>query len=147
MDPSNAVVIFNVKLGPQVTLHLLSAHVPAGFPSPADDHLDQDLDLSRRFVSHPNTSFVVQVAGHSLTGIGIRPGDFLLVDRSRHPRDGDVVLAIVDGDFTTKRYRSRNGHIVLAAENPVSASIPWREGCEIWGVVTSVHRDLLHQVE
>lgn len=83
--------------------------------------------------------------GESLTGIGIRPGDFLAVDKSRDPHDGDVVLALVDGDFTTKVYRCTGGRVLLASANPACPSIPWREGCEVWGVATSVHRDLAKQ--
>jgi DNA polymerase V len=67
----------------------------------------------------------------------------LVVDRSRDARDGDVVLAIVDGDFAAKRYRISDSTVVLAAENPQYPPILWREGCDIWGVVTSVHRDLI----
>ena len=130
-------------LGLPLFLPLAGARVPAGFPSPADNHLDEGIDLSRHFVRHPTSTFVVRVAGESLIGIGIRPGDYLVVDRSRDPGEGDVVLAVVDGDFTAKCYRTIGGRTTLAAENPTCPSIVWREGCEIWGVVTSVHRDLL----
>lgn len=142
MNPS-AITPQPAAIGSLLTVPLVCGLVPAGFPSPAEDHEDEGLDLSRRFVPHPSSTFVVRSAGLSLVGIGILPGDFLVVDRSREPRDGDVVLAIVDGDFTAKRYRQNGPLIVLAAENPACNSIAWREGCEIWGVVTSVHRDLL----
>jgi DNA polymerase V len=116
--------------------------VHAGFPSPAADYEDQALDLSRHFVRHPSSTFIVRVSGDSLNGIGIHPGDYLVVDRSGDVRDGDVVLAIVDGDFAAKRYRIFDGKVVLAAENSQYPPIPWHDGCEVWGVVTSVHRDL-----
>jgi DNA polymerase V len=116
---------------------------PVGFCSPAEDAHEGGLDLGARFVRNPTASFIVRATGESLTGIGIRPGDFLLVDRSRNPRDGDVVVALVDGRFTAKRYALRRGRIALLSANPDFPALAWGEGCEIWGVVTSVHRDLL----
>lgn len=101
------------------------------------------MDLGRRFVRHPSATFIVRAAGESLTGAGILPGDYLLVDRSRTPRHGDVVVALVDGGFTAKRFVVRqDGTIVLGAANPAYRDVVWREGCEVWGVVSSVHRDL-----
>ena len=142
MNPMTHPAFFRSKHGPSRPVSLATECVHAGFPSPAADHEDGALDLSRHFVRHPSSTFIVRVSGDSLNGIGIRPGDYLVVDRSRDARDGDVVLAIVDGDFAAKRYRSCGGQIVLAAENPQYPPIPWRDGCEVWGVVTSVHRDL-----
>lgn len=117
--------------------------VHAGFPSPAEDHAEDGLDLTRHFVRHPTATFIVRAAGDSLSGRGIYGGDFLVVDRSRQPRDGDVVVAIVDGAFTAKTLAKKAGRMALVAAHPAHPTIPWREGCEIWGVVTSVHRDLL----
>lgn len=95
MNPTTLGPPLLAVIGPAVPLPLATTSIPAGFPSPADDHQDESLDLSRRFVRHPTATFLVQVSGESLLGIGIRPGDVLLVDRSRTPVDGDVVLAAV----------------------------------------------------
>lgn len=125
-------------------LPLAASVVSAGFPSPAEDHEESGLDLTRRFIRRPTSTFFVRASGESLTGIGIFPGDFLAVDRSRQPQHEEVVIALVDGAFTAKRYLiSKANQILLASANPTYPSIPWAEGCEIWGVVTSVHRDLL----
>ncbi|MFM2092004.1 MAG: hypothetical protein RLZZ127_2493 [Planctomycetota bacterium] len=78
---------------------LVGWSVHAGFPSPAEDHAEDSLDLTRKLVRNPVATFVVRATGESLTSLGIRPGDYLPVDRSRHPRDGDVVVAIVDCQF------------------------------------------------
>lgn len=126
-----------------VVVPLVACAVHAGFPSPAEDHAEDGLDLTRHFIRHPTASFVVRATGDSLTGIGILPGDFLVVDRSRHPRDDDVVVAIVDGAFTAKRYAVQRGCIVLLSAAPGYPPISWTDGCEIWGVVSSVHRDLI----
>ena len=118
--------------------------VPAGFPSPAEDHTESNLDLTRRFIRHPTSTFFVRVTGESLTGIGILPDDYLAVDRSHTPHHGDVVIALVQGSFTAKRYLcTPQQGVELAAANPNYPNVPWEDGCEIWGVVTSVHRDLL----
>ena len=130
-------------MGAPALLPMAAEAVHAGFPSPAEDHAEDGLDLTRRFVRHPTATFVVRAAGDSLSGRGIHGGDFLVVDRSREPRDGDVVVAIVDGSFTAKTLVKTAGRMSLVAAHPAHPTIPWREGCEIWGVVTSVHRDLL----
>jgi DNA polymerase V len=128
-----------------LSVPLATAEVHAGFPSPADDHTETALDLSRRFIRNPASSFIVRASGASLTGIGILSGDHLVVDRSRTPAEGDVVIAIVDGDFVAKQYAIRRGRIALLSAHPECPPMAWGEGCEIWGVVTSVHRDLVRR--
>lgn len=123
--------------------------VAAGFPSPAEDHGEPALTLDGRFIRHPAATFIVQAAGESLRDAGILSGDYLVVDRSHPPGDGDVVIAVIDGAFTAKRLRlgarrgAGQGQPMLEAANPAFAPIPLPEDGEIWGVVTSVHRDLL----
>lgn len=112
MDPYVGIAVSD-----PVPVPLVSWSVHAGFPSPAEDHAEGSLDLTRKFVRNPVTTFVVRAVGESLTGIGIWPGDFLLVDRSRHPRDGDVVVAIIDGQFAAKQYKIRLGKITLLSAN------------------------------
>jgi DNA polymerase V len=118
-------------------------HVHAGFPSPAADHTDDALSLDQRFIRNRLSTFIVRTAGASLRDIGIFADDYLVVDRSRTPHHGDVVIAIVDGGFVAKRFSQHQGLIQLMSANPNYPPIPWQEGCEIWGIVTSVHRDLL----
>lgn len=131
-------------MGAPVEVPLAEAPVHAGFPSPADDHAEDGLDLTRRFVRHPTSTFVVRATGDSLSGRGVLSGDYLVVDRARTPRDGDIVLAIVDGAFAAKVVEhDRGGRMLLTSAHPAYPPIPWRDGCEIWGVATSVHRDLL----
>lgn len=138
MNPNGMPVL----VGPAVLVPVASTSVPAGFPSPAADSTEEGLDLTRRFVRNPPATFVVRADGVSLTDIGIRSGDYLVVDRSREALDGDVVIALCDGSFTAKIFRRRAGRITLQAAHPAYPVIPWHDGCEIWGVVTSVHRDL-----
>jgi DNA polymerase V len=122
---------------PALSLPLFSSLVPAGFPSPADDHLEDGLDLNAHLVQHPAATFLVRVQGESMTGAGIHHGDMLVVDRSLEPKPGDVVVAVVNGELTVKRLRAEAGRIWLAPENPAYPLLEIREGMElvIWGVV------------
>ena len=83
-----------------------SSHVAAGFPSPADDYMEGKLDLNEHLVKHPASTFFVKVKGDSMTGASINSGDLLLIDRSCEPVNRDVVLAVLNGDFTVKRVSS-----------------------------------------
>jgi DNA polymerase V len=119
---------------------LVSANVEAGFPSPADDHLERSLDLNEHVVKNPAATFFVRVKGDSMRDAGISSGDILVVDRSLSPEDGQVVVAMLDGDFTVKRLRKRKGQFFLEAGNSAYPPIEVRENQElvVWGVVTFV---------
>ena len=119
---------------------LFIEHVPAGFPSPADDHIESQLDLNTHLIRHPAATFFVRVAGDSMTGAGIHSGDILIVDRSLEPIDKKVVIAIVNGEITVKRLRKRKGRLLLVPENDNYQPVPLEDGAEleIWGVVTTV---------
>ncbi|MCD8349593.1 MAG: translesion error-prone DNA polymerase V autoproteolytic subunit [Planctomycetaceae bacterium] len=125
-------------------LTLVSSTVRAGFPSPADDYLETPLDLNRKLVQNPAATFIVEVAGDSMTGAGIFPGDLLVVDKSCESRDGSIVVAVVNGEFTVKRLRHIGGKIILEAANPAYKPITFGEGDEmsVWGVVKHVIRDV-----
>lgn len=115
-----------------------SDQIPAGFPSPAEDHLDGTLDLNDYLIRRPASTFLVRVAGDSMIGAGILDGDILVVDRSLDARPGDIVVALLDGAFTVKRLQRRGGRPLLCAENPAYAPIaPGPEqDLMMWGVVT-----------
>ena len=115
--------------------------IPAGFPSPADD-FHETLDLVSHIVKHPTATFFMRVAGDSMTGAGIFDGDLVIVDRSLEAQPGDIVVAIVDGEFTIKRFRRNGSDIELVQENPKYRKIVLHEGMEleIWGVVTGTYK-------
>jgi DNA polymerase V len=122
---------------------MASASVQAGFPSPADDHLESSLDLNEHLVSNPAATFFVRVQGNSMKDAGIVDGDTLIVDRSVAPKDRQIVIAMLDGEFTVKRLRERGKRVFLQAENAEFAPIEISDNQEltIWGVVTFViHR-------
>lgn len=92
--------------------------VAAGFPSPAEQYMEPPLDLNAFLVKRPAATYFVRVEGDSMDGAGIFDGDILVVDRSLTPADGDVAVASVDGDFTVKTLRRRNGEVWLEPANP-----------------------------
>lgn len=122
----------------------MMSSVPAGFPSPADDYLDRPLDFNELLIANPAATFAVRVAGDSMTGIGIFAGDIAIVDRSVTAHDTSIILGILDGEFTIKRYRSRGGRVWLEAENIAYKRLVITEDSafEVWGVVRHTIRML-----
>ena len=121
-------------------LPLVSASVEAGFPSPADDHMERGIDLNEELIRNPAATVLIRVQGESMRDAGIHSGDTLIVDRSVTPYDRQIVVAMIDGEFTVKRFRKRNGKIFLEAENPAFDPIEVGENQEltIWGSVTYI---------
>lgn len=114
--------------------------VKAGFPSPADDYLEQQLDLNEHLIQHPAATFFVRVDGDSMKGAGIHRGDILIVDRSLETTSGRIVIAVINGEFTVKRLRIENGSIQLEADNPQYPPIRIQNDWDfqVWGVVTYI---------
>jgi DNA polymerase V len=123
---------------PLTLLVLFHSPVYAGFPSPATDYEQGPINLNKYLISNENTTYLFRVRGESMSGIGIYDGDTLIVDRSIAPKHNDIVLAVVDEEFTVKRLYHRGQEIKLIAENPSFAPIELKDGQElrIWGVVT-----------
>lgn len=112
--------------------------VHAGFPSPAQDYYDGPLDLNTHLIKDRTSTFVLRVAGDSMIGAGIADGDELVVDCSLEPKDGSIVIAVLDGELTVKRLRLERGGVTLEAANPAYPSIRVRELSDltVWGVAT-----------
>ena len=125
-------------------LPIYTTQVQAGFPSPAEDTQPETFDLIDRLIQNPAATFLVRVQGESMIGAGIFPNDILVVDKSAEPTHENIVLAVVDGEFTVKRLLRKSDKIELAAENPKFPPIEIRDESElnIWGVVKQV----IHQV-
>ncbi len=123
---------------------LAGGQIQAGFPSPAENYLEEPLDLNRYCVKNPPATFFVRVDGDSMTGAGICRGDLLVVDRSLRPGNNDIVVAVVDGEFTLKRLRLAAGRAMLCPENPDFHPIEVGEGMEfeVWGKVVKVIHEL-----
>lgn len=124
----------------------LQSSVRAGFPSPAEDFQAKRIDVLERLVKHPQATYSMSVRGESMREAGIFDGDVLLVDRAIKPGHGQIVVAVVDGEFTCKQLWLRGGHLKLKAANPTFADITPSEGqtVEIWGVVIASIRQFKH---
>ena len=129
----------------ELSIPIFTSRVQAGFPSPADDHLEDTLDLNAHLIHHKEATFFVKAQGDSMIGAGIQQGDILIVDKSLTAKSGKIVIAVVDGEFTVKRLHKYKGNITLKAENPDFKDIKIGGDDEliIWGVVTSV----IHQYD
>lgn len=114
--------------------------ISAGFPSPADDYIEEQLDLENHLVTNREATFFVRVKGLSMTGAGIYPNDILVVDRALEPKNRDVVIAALNGEFTVKRWVCHKGKYYLKPENPDFQTVEVGEHSEflMWGVVTFV---------
>ena len=139
-----ATAVRKARKGEERPRPLFQSRVPAGFPSPADDHVEASLDLSRELIGKEEATFFVRVAGDSMTDAGIHNDDILVVDRSVEPEDGSIVVAALDGELTVKRYEVRSGYPYLMPEAKEYEPIPIQDGQElvVWGVVQHV----IHEV-
>lgn len=119
--------------------------VRAGFPSPADDHLVQRVDLMKELMIHPAATFLLRVRGDSMRDLGIMDGTVVLVDKAIRPRSGHIVIAIINEEFTCKQLVMRGTRMHLVAANPLYPTIIPRgeDTVEIWGVVVAhVHQHI-----
>ncbi len=121
----------------RVDLPLHASLVEAGFPSPADDHLETALDLNDFLIQRPAATFLVRVQGSSMREAGILDGSILIVDSSIDPQNGMIVLAIVDNEFTVKRLVKGKEGWILRPENSDYPDIAVTSETEIRGVVTA----------
>lgn len=118
---------------------LRSCSVQAGFPSQADDHLVQRVDLMKELVKHPQATHLLRIRGDSMRDMGIFEGDVVLVDKAIDPRSGHVVIAVVENEFVCKTLQMRAGRIKLKAANPTYPDIVPKDSQTvwIWGVVVA----------
>lgn len=114
--------------------------VPAGFPSPALDAIQKKLDLNEYVIEHPAATFFVRVQGDSMQDADIHTGDILVVDKALEAKHRDIVLAVVDGEFTVKRFCKTSEGVFLQPENNEYKSIKITEEMDfqVWGVVRAV---------
>lgn len=126
----------------KMVLPLYSTKVMAGFPSPADDHVERRLNPSDYLVDNDGATFFVRVKGDSMIDAGIFEDDVLVIDRSRVPQIGDIVLAVLDGEFTVKTLgkSKQNARLIPANQHYPVIEVKEGQAFEIWGVVTGSMR-------
>jgi repressor LexA len=114
--------------------------IEAGFPSPAEEELVDTLSLDEFLIQNRSATFLLKVSGDSMSGAGILTGDIVLVDKSRQPRSGDIVIAEVDGEWTMKYLKKRGDSVTLIPANPGYKPIKPKRELKVGGVVTAVIR-------
>lgn len=127
--------VFNEELRLQFT-----SSIRAGFPSPAEDYLNESLDFNRDLINHPEATFYGQVEGDSMIGLGINEGDIAVIDRSVEAEHGDIVVAYIEGEFNIKQLdlsHKEDGYIELKSANPKFPNFRMNadDNFRVWGVV------------
>lgn len=134
------LILYSADIGSRQELAFADGGIRAGFPSPAQDYMSESIDLNRELVRHPATTFYARAVGDSMKGRGIDDGDLLVVDKSLEPRDGDIVVAFVDGEFTLKTVKLEpdGSCLWLMPANDDYSPIKVTEGNNfiVWGVLT-----------
>ena len=135
--PGDIAAFFDLESRLALRVPMMMCSAACGFPSPAEDYVDKALDFNELLVEHPAATFAIRIEGDSMTGAGIFPGDIAVVDRAREPVNGSIVLALLDGAFTVKRYRIKDNAAWLQAENPAFADlhVTGEQSFEVWGVI------------
>ena len=121
---------------------LLNDSVSAGFPSPADDSTEENIDLNEHLISNPFSTFFLRVKGDSMVNAGIKDKDLIIVDKSLIAKPGNIIIAMIDGEFTIKRLSIKNDELYLKAENHNYPDFRFKNhiDIQIWGVVIySIH--------
>lgn len=124
---------------------LYTCLVEAGFPSPADDYKECDLDIKQYLIKNPASTFFIRAKGESMKNAGINNGALLVVDRSIIVKSGMIVIAAINGQLTVKRLVKNMSKVILISENELYNDIEIRDDYDliIWGVVTKVINDLV----
>ena len=138
----DALIILNeiIPAEEKTWITFYDAAVPAGFPSPATDYIEEKIDLNQLLIKSPSATFFVRVEGESMTGAFIPPRALLVVDRSVRASSGDIVVAVVNGEFTVKRLIKTQAGLFLTPENQKYKPLKVEEGSDfqVWGVVRKV---------
>lgn len=130
-----------LKTAKLIETMLYDGSVSCGFPSPADDYLDNSIDLNEFLIKKPSATFLVRAKGESMIGAGIFENSILIVDRSLDVRNGHICVVRINDEFMVKRYFHTGYHIVLRPDNPKFKEIivePDELDFEIWGIVRSI---------
>ena len=136
----NVIEVCRLKTEARVKLPLILARTQAGFPSPADDYIEERIDLNKKLILHPEATYLVRVMGDSMIGDRIHDGDYLIVDRAIEPNHNDIILAVLNSEFTVKRLVKTTNRWYLVAGNPKYPpfEITPEMDFEVWGKVTYI---------
>lgn len=138
-DKKHCVDLYPLDVTTNLSIPFASNGIQAGFPSPADDYLETPIDLNKELIHHPATTFMGRVRGDSMRDANIFDGDLLIIDKLLTPKNGDIAVCFIDGEFTIKYIRIEPNLIWLVPANPDFEPIKVTPENEfmIWGIVTS----------
>ncbi|MBK0402545.1 translesion error-prone DNA polymerase V autoproteolytic subunit [Adhaeribacter sp. BT258] len=123
----------------EIDIPFYSTPISAGFPSPAEDYLEDKINLQELLIAHPSATYFLKVRGDSMRDANLHEGDLLVVDRSLKPRLNQVIIGLLDNEFTVKRLVKNQNQYYLHPENPAYPPILLPEESsrfQAWGVVT-----------
>lgn len=134
------LLVYKIDDSTEWDLPFADGGVRAGFPSPAQDFMDESIDLNRDIIHHRESTFYARAVGDSLRDANVMEGDILVVDKSLKPHDGDMAVCFLNGEFTLKFIEEHEDHIILKPANPKYKPIRVNneDNFRIWGVVTYV---------
>lgn len=144
LHSGDIIDIFSVNTETELELPFVEDGISAGFPSPALDFVDLNIDLNRHLIKNPSSTFYGRVKGNSLKNAGINNDDLLIIDRSLEPTNGKIAVCYIDGEFTAKRIKITKKEIWLIPENDDYEPIRVSEENDflIWGIVTYVIKNV-----
>lgn len=135
-----SLILYSADLSQELSIPIASEGIRAGFPSPAADYMNEAIDLNKALIPHPATTFYARCVGDSMKGCGISDGDLLVIDKSIEPKEGDIVVAFIDGEFTLKRIHvsEQEDCLYLMPENQdyTPIKVTQESSFMVWGVVT-----------
>lgn len=132
------IEIHKIDISSSLPLQYADEGIKAGFPSPAQDYMEQAIDLNRELIKHPASTFYGRVVGNSMIDEGIEEGDILVIDKSLELIDDDLAVCFIDGEFTVKRVRLETDSAWLVPSNPDYPLIKVTKDNDfiVWGIVT-----------
>lgn len=134
------LTFFKPDFESELKIPFMTEGVSAGFPSPAADFMENNIDLNKELSENPLATFYIKVKGNSMIDAGINDKDVLVVDRSLEPQNNKIAICFIDGEFTVKRIQLEKDCLYLMPENVNYPPIKVTEENEliIWGIVTYV---------
>lgn len=132
------IIIHNADNSLALELDFADGGIHAGFPSPAQDYIENGIDLNRELIRHPASTFYGRAVGDSMIDAGIDEGDILVIDKSLDAANGDMAVCFIDGEFTLKYIEIDNGRMFLCPANPKYSKIEVLPDSQfaVWGIVT-----------
>lgn len=140
LTPKHTLQFYAPEDSSPLEIVLAQTGISAGFPSPADDFKEFKISLDKTLVKNKEATFYAKVSGQSMVGAGIDDGDLLVVDKSLDPKNNNIAVCFIDGEFTVKRLKVSGSDVYLQPENPSFKAIKVTDesNFQVWGIVTHV---------